>query len=298
MAVPALTIVKDKVNEVINSKLGADSNPNLAQAQVPVGGATAAVQAVQSTVVDTKINTELQKRIEKLTEKYNLYVAKQKDFVAPVATISFDDTSTPKHIEVHMDVEYNNMKLHFESLKVKHTKELYEKLLSQESVFSKFADGKVYTAEETNERIKTLSGRFDERNPYSGFRVTDAETDELLGMTIIRIGSVELGHAEMSRMNRTLAWSHSIKAGDSPTKSYSGVGTAEVCTMLQYLALLKKKGYKIGDKTELTAATATARGDNEGSWQSNVKAGMRLVKIDSNPEYGPELRYHLKKPIL
>lgn len=296
MAVPALTVVSSTINGIMNLKLTADSNPNLAQAQLPTGGATAAAQIVQGTVVDTKIDAELKKRIEKLTEQYNEYVAKQKNFVAPLATISFDDTTDPNHIEVHMDVEYNNTKLHFESVKVKHTKELHDNLLSQKTVLSKFADGDVYTEQESIDRIKTLSGRFDAHNPYSGFRVTDAETDMLIGMTVIGVGSVELGHAEMARINRTLTWSHSANSGSSK-KSYSGVGTAEVCAMLQYAELLKKKGYKVDGKSDLTAAVATARVDNEGSWKSNGKAGMQLVKIDSNPDYGPELRYHLKKPL-
>jgi hypothetical protein len=63
---------------------------------------------------------------------------------------------------------------------------------------------------------------------------------------------------------------------------------------------LKKKGYKILG-AELGNATATARVDNDGSWMSNAKAGMKLrLKngIDSNPDYGPELRYQLEKPIL
>lgn len=118
-------------------------------------------------------------------------------------------------------------------------------------------------------------------------------------------GPAARGVAEMARLNRPLTRSHAPTAAPTaavatnPVKSYAGVGTAQVCTMLQYAALLKKKGYSVLGG-ELTTAIATARVDNEGSWKSNAKAGMKLKLkngIDSNPNYGPELRYQLEKPI-
>ncbi len=249
---------------------------------------------------------------EKAIREYNAYKATQIGFVAPVADISIEKGD--KRTEVTMDVEYNNTNFHFEAIKPEHAEVVYTYVNSQPLVRGKFAHGRTVDLPATTARVKQLSDRFDLKESgepvdpklhlYGGFVVSDAENNTFLGMCNIG-GSSVVDHAEMAFLNRVEAWSRlpsseivrEFELEDKPMpKQYRGTGTAETCVLLQYLGKLKQDGYKING-TEVTALDSTARLDNPGSWKSNAKAGMEVYDVDSNPSYGPELRYQLRKTI-
>lgn len=279
--------------------------------------AAAAPKAAPAT--DTKQSAEHKKMIDDLTKVYNDYQALQKGFVAPVAHITLEEDANG--LEVHIDTTYNGTTYHFESMKLKHLDEIHNNLYSQALVMRQFATGKTQDLTYTTGRVVNLSSRYLNKdpkegtpklpNPYSGFIVTDGETRDFLGITILG-GGEKPGTSEMARLNSVTAWSHMpaevvkeydvntasvpvVAAAATPTKKakdYKGTGTAEVCSMLQYGAHLKSKKYKVNGH-DLTAIVATARVDNPGSWKSNAKAGMFVTGVDANPNYGPELRYQL-----
>ncbi len=216
-------------------------------------------------------------------------------------------------VDLHIDVEYQQTRLHFESIKLKHLEAVYTNLDSQPIVRSKFGDGKVRTLTQTTDKVKDLSGKYrviDKQckpkgaNPYSALIVTDADIDTFLGMTQFFEQGDPPGTAGIGRLNITDSWSHlpqeivKTYAGEKNPeyKTYKGLGTAETCTMLQYAKFLKDRKYKICGH-DLEAVVATARIDNPGSWRSNAKAGMKCYGITSNPNYGPEPRYQLRKEI-
>ena len=60
--------------------------------------------------------------------------------------------------------------------------------------------------------------------------------------------------------------------------------------------LLKHKQYKVNGH-ELEVVVMTARVDNPGSWKAGANGGMEVYDIDTNPKYGPELRYQMRKNI-
>lgn len=132
--------------------------------------------------------------------------------------------------------------------------------------------------------------------------ITDAQTEEFLGIANSG-GSTMEQHAEIAFLNRADAWSNTtsqiVKEYAIPKKCkldkrYAGLGTVEVSTLLQYSAELKKQGYQVRGK-DLVGVVATARLDNPGSWKACAKAGMEVIDVDTNPNYGPELRYQLRK---
>lgn len=243
---------------------------------------------------------------------YAAYQATQTGFVPPVAEIQIEDNSTG--IEVHMDTvtPESNIKLHFESIKMKHLPEVYRELYSQPVVWAKYVNGKVKTEEETQTCLTTLSDRFKNKDPYSAFAVTDTETRELIGMATIGYGDVP-GEAEMAMLNTRRTWNHHFESvvrehgtGDvstlKPVKLYSNVGTTEVCTMLQFGQHVNAKGYEMGYangkvKHPLTMVTAVARLDNPSSWKTMAKSGMRVVDVNINKNYGPEYRFKVRKSI-
>ena len=136
-------------------------------------------------------------------------------------------------------------------------------------------------------------------NPFSGFVVSDAEDSHFLGMCVLGGGS-EPFTSEMAFLNRVESWScpsaeivqhFQLNTAEKP---YRGVATTEVCTLLQYADALKQKGYFVNGKA-LEEVVMTARVDNPGSWKAAAKAGMVIKDMDTNPSYGPELRYQLRK---
>lgn len=266
----------------------------------------------------------LAERIARARNEYQTYAASQAEIQLPVAEISIEqpdkgpgkesDSSDRKaHKEratVHMDVSYQKAKYHFESVTEDEVGDIYTYLNSQPLVRGKYAHGKIVSVEDTQARVKQLSARFEAPRDQplclqGGFVVSDAETTEFLGFCNLGGSGKDDGHSEMAFLNRADAWSavvrdpEIVKGYAIPKKcrlsrQYQGLATVEVSTLLQYSAQLKKGGYKIGGK-DLEGVNATARLDNPGSWKACAKSGMEVTDIDSNPSYGPELRYQLRK---
>ena len=251
----------------------------------------------------TSENEEVECMIHAATNKFNQYAASQTHFIPPQAHISIDIESNGL-AKVYIDVEHNGNQYHFRSVQEKDIDDVHTYLNSQPAVRAKYSNGQICSLEQTTSRIRTLTDRFENRNSplylYSGFIVMEAETDMFIGMASIGKGT-EPGTTEMSRLNRTECWNHASNnttAGMNTIgrKIYSGVGTIEAFTLIQYAARLKQEDYKI-DGHSLQAIVSTARIDNEGSWKSACKAGMALDKMEVVERYGTSLRYLLRKNI-
>jgi len=255
-------------------------------------------------------SVELARRIALAKEQYNQYAATARhNFVEPVAHISFeagDDVT-----KVHIDVAGESTQYHLESMQPTDAATVYAYLNKHPIVREKYADGKTPSEEATTRRITQLAERYktgEEPSPlhlYSGFMVTDTETGTFLGMCNIG-GGTQPGHAEMARLNRPDAWQHVpadvVERYDIPTdkritgKSYAELGTIESSTLFQYTTALKAKGCKVNG-VEVIALDATNRIDNPGAWKSNAKAGFEVVDVTERPEYGPELRFEVRRSI-
>jgi hypothetical protein len=243
--------------------------------------------------------------IEDAKVKFHQYAATQKHFQAPQAHISIE-TEPDDITKVHMEVQHNGIQYYFESVQEKDANNIYQYLNREPSVRAKYANGNTSSLEATTARVNTFVDRFRNKNSalylYSGFVVYDSQTETFVGFVNLGSGS-ESGTAEMAFLNRVQCWSHppdlvstyAITDVDRINKNtYSGAGTAEVCTLLQYGARLKQEGYTV-NRHPLTAIVATARVDNEGSWKCIAKAGMALDAVDIVDKYGPNLRYQLRK---
>ncbi len=134
--------------------------------------------------------------------------------------------------------------------------------------------------------------------------VSDAQTEDFLGITNTGC-STRPKHAEIAFLNKVDAWSSAtaevVKRYAIPKKcklnrQYEGIGTVEVSTLLQYHAELKRQGYQVRGEN-LEGVVATARLDNPGSWKACAKSGMEVTDVDTNSNYGPELRYQLRRAI-
>ena len=249
-----------------------------------------------------------QRSMEEAKVKFCQYSESHKDFQPPQAHIEIDYESD-HGTRVHINTEYHGIPYKFESIQEKDIDNVYQYLNSQPLVREKFADGVVQTRQATTDRMHALIKRFQDKNSpcylFSAFIVSDAQTDNFLGFANLGGGS-EPGTAEMARLNRIECWSRppsevvieygSTSKHDIGDKIYSGIGTAETCTLLQYAAHLKEKGYLIYGHP-LKAVVATARVDNEGSWKSNAKAGMKLQNVGAVEFYGSKMRYLLRKDL-
>lgn len=250
-----------------------------------------------------------QRLIEEAKRKFEQYSEAQKNFQAPQIHIEIDDESEDT-TRVHMKTEFNGVQYKIESVQEKDVDNIYQYLNSQPLVREKYADGILPTRQQTNERMNTLMERFrDKKSPaylYSAFVVSDGQTEDFLGFINLGVG-IESGTAEMARLNRTECWSRppsdTVRKYTEMTcqkgfgdKIYSGMGTVETCALIQYGAYLKKNDYKILGHP-LRAIVATARVDNEGSWKSNAKAGMKLKSVNIVEHYGPCLRFCLQKEL-
>lgn len=237
---------------------------------------------------------------------FNQYAESQHDFIPPVAHFSFDEDEDTKALDVHIDVAYKDANYHLRSLNPMDHSIVYAYLNSQPSVREKYGNKKTVASDATEQRIKTLADRFDPKCTdgcfmHGGFYVTDHDTEDFLG--IANSGSSgEKGLTEIAFLFRTDAWSRRpfnvVEEYHPPQdtalkKAYTGVGTATVCTLIQYTKELKEKNYGIKGE-ELEGIYATAMIDNPGSWKAMAKAGMKPYDIDANESYGPELRYQLK----
>lgn len=254
------------------------------------------------------VSNELLQKIKEAKEAYNKYIASQQGIELPEAKITIEK-SGENRTDVHMDVSYRGTDYHFEAIQEEHLEDIHAYLNSQPIVRAKYADGKPVAFQATAGRVNTFVSRFKSDCPdglhlYSGFVVSDAETEEFLGIANSG-GSTKEAHAEIAYLNRADAWSaatpeiikeYAIPKKDKLDKRYSGIGTVEVSTLLQYSAVLKKEGYTVRGK-DLEGVVATARVDHPGSWKACAKSGMEVMDIDSNPNYGPELRYQLRKSI-
>jgi len=240
--------------------------------------------------------------------KYNQYFESQKDFEAPQAHIDID-TESNETTKVHIEVQYKGTQFYFESIQEKDINDIYRYLNSQPSVRAKFADGNTMSLEATTARVNTFVSRFRNKNSplylYSGFVVYDSQTETFLGIANIGSGT-QIGTSEMSYLNRQECWSHppdivstyvQTDHNNIKNKTYSGIGTVETCTLLQYATRLKQDGYQINGHP-LIAVVATSRLDNEGSWKSAAKAGMKLYDVDVVSHYGTSVRYQLRKDII
>jgi len=230
---------------------------------------------------------------ELIIQKYLSYAETQKDFNMPEANITIDENGS--NTKVYIDIIYKDISYHFESMKPEYAETINQQLDSQPAVRAKYADGGIRSLEQTTTRVNTLSTRFSNRKDklylYSAFIVSDSDTGDLLGLNGIGGSDYDQKYTEMFYYNTVASWSHrSLVSQDS------GVATTEVVTMYQYANKLKKLGYKIKDE-DLEGINMTARTDNPGSWKAAAKIGMEVYDVDSNPKYGPELRYQLKKKI-
>jgi hypothetical protein len=242
---------------------------------------------------------QLSKLIEDAKIKYNEYLQTQKDFQIPQAHISIDK-ELDETTKVHIEIEYKEIKYKFESIEEKDTDNIYQYLNSQSSVRQKYADGNVTNLQSTITRVNTLTERFRNKNSplylYSGFVVYDYETEIFLGMANLG-GGIQIGTSEIAFLNRSQCWSHPLNnIHFNNNKIYSGLGTVETSTLLQYATKLKQQGYLVNGH-QLKSIVATARVDNEGSWKSCAKIGMILDDIDVVQRYGNKLRYQLTKHI-
>lgn len=268
-----------------------------------------------ATVDSLEVEESLTQRIERAKKEYQRYAASQIDIELPVAKISIEESDKDsdikvgkERVKVYMDTSYKDTDYHFESVTEGHAKDIYSYLNKQSLVRAKYAHGKTVSLEDTETRAKDFSNRFksgstNDLHLYSGFIVSDSETGDFLGLANLGSSGQKDGHAEMAFLNRPDAWScaptNVVEEYEAPKKlikSYKGIATVEVHTLLQYAGQLKKKGYKIGGK-ELEGVNATARLDNPGSWKACAKSGMEVTGVDSNPSYGPELRYQLRRKI-
>jgi len=255
------------------------------------------------------IENDLVKQIEDAKEKYRQYVESQLSAILPQAQITIEK-SGENRTDVHMDVSYKDANYHFESVKDEDVEAFHAYLNNQPLVRGKYANGKTVSFQATEKRVAQFSDRFNPSSTdglylYSGFVVSDSDTDQFLGVANLGGSGKNDGHAEMAFLNRADAWSsatpaivkeYAIPREFKLDRRYKGIGTVEVCTLLQYSSQLKRDGYKIQGK-ELEGVNATARLDNPGSWKSCAKAGMEVVDVDVNPDYGPELRYQLRKKV-
>ena len=243
--------------------------------------------------------------IEAAALKFNQYVGTVKNFQPPVAHIQIDDDSNG-NTHVHIDVEHKGTQLAFESIQEKDADDIHRYLNSQPIVRRLYGTGVPLSLEATNDRVKTLVERFHNKESpmylFSGFIVSDAQTDEFIGMATIGAGS-ENGTCELGFLNRVEFWSHipDVSSDDTQkndeknrSKTYSGIGTMEICTLLQYGAYLKERGFQVNGH-EVKAIDAFAIIQNEGSWKSCAKAGMALHDVTVVPHYNQKLRYHLRK---
>jgi RimJ/RimL family protein N-acetyltransferase len=241
--------------------------------------------------------------IEDAKLKYNEYLKNQKYFQCPIAHINIDIESD-ETTKVHIEVQYKGTEYQFKSIEEKDINDIYQYLNSQPSVREKYGNGNTLSLQATTERINTFVQRFRDKNSplylYSGFVLYDSQTETFLGIANLG-GGTEIGTAEMAFLNRPECWSHphnsvSTNLKNIIEKTYSGIGTVETSTLLQYAHRLKQDGYQIKGQT-LKSVVATARIDNEGSWKSCAKAGMILYDIDIIPYHGTKLRYQLRKNI-
>ena len=250
-----------------------------------------------------------QRLIAEAKVRFEEYSAAQKNFQIPHAHIEID-ADCENATRVHMETEHNGVHYKFESIQEKDIDDVYRYLNSQPLVREKYADGIVSTRQQTTDRMNGLIERFrNKKSPvylYIAFIVSDAQTENFLGFVNLGVG-IEPGTAEMARLNRIECWSRPPSSAvqnyaDVTSKTglgdkvYSGMGTVETCTLLQYGAHLKKNGYKLYGHP-LRAIVSTARIDNEGSWKSNAKAGMTLKSVNVVEHYGPCLRYCLQKEL-
>lgn len=261
-------------------------------------------------------NEELLQRLEsakKELEIFQKYAEQQANFKFPIANISIEPDND--RTNVYMDVEYNGTKFQLESMKPRHLDSISNCLDSQLIVREKYADGKVRNPNQTDARVKDLSNRFmnvdsgnDSKllNLFSGFAVSDVETDTFLGMCVLGSSSLSPNTSEVAFINRPEAWSYiseetvkqyEYKRDANVKKKYQGVATTEVCTLLQYARTLQEKNYKINGNDFNGEVVMTARIDNPGSWKAGAKGGFVVYDVDSNPNYGPQLRYQMKTKI-
>ncbi len=236
---------------------------------------------------------------------YMKYADIQKGFTFPKAQISIEYDNDDRAC-VLMDVAYKDRKYHFRSIEEKDAQDFDLYLNSQPMVRGKYSTGKVVVYDATKTRTEQFCERFSRNSAlhlWSAFVVTDSETEVFLGVCNLG-GGMTPGASEMAFLNRADTWSHGssdvIAKYAIPDikritdRRYSGLGTAEVCTLLQFASHLKRKGYKIKGE-ELVKVDATARLDNEGSWKAAAKAGMEVYDVDQRKQYGPALRYQLQK---
>lgn len=317
------TSVNETIAKMNDLKLGA-ATPSAAATSTTAASTTSTAAATASKPaetgkVDVKTSAEseadLKARYARLEEEYNAYAASQKGFQAPVAHISIDETTRNDHVEVYIDVAHEGYQYHLETIKEAHIPWVSENIDSKPNVRAKYVDGKTRTLAQTTDRNKTLRQRFEKDpktgkpldegcNMHGGFLVRDAETDKPLGVVNVGRGDKKK-ESEMAFLNDEETWSHTkdgiVKTYTSSSvtaakKMYKGIATVEVSTMLQYVAHLKSKGYKI-DGVAVEEMIGTARTDNPGSWKAMAKNGMKLRPtnpIDRNPSYGPEDRYQLR----
>lgn len=247
----------------------------------------------------SKSDEDFSSIIENATIKYNEYAQTQKDFQIPQAHISIEE-ELDQTTKVFIQVQYKDTEYQFRSIEENDVNDIYQYLNSQPSVRSKYSDGTTVSLEATTTRVNTLARRFQDKNSptylYSGFIVSDLQTEMFLGLANIGVGP-DAGISEMAFLNRSECWSRPMNTNGSAQKVYSGVGTVETCTLLQYATRLKEKGYQIGGHP-LKAVVAFARIDNEGSWKACAKAGMTLSTTEVVSHYGDNLRYQLRKDIL
>lgn len=210
-------------------------------------------------------------------------------FMSPSTSFSYE-TSCENRTDVWADIKYNNQSYACRSITSEDAENVYVYLNSQPIVREKYLDGKTPTWEATQQRIQQLSDRF---NPnckdglylYGGFILSDAETQDFLGMANLG-GSTRDGYTEIAGCIRADAFSHQTARTSTEyqppkkklTKQHTELGILSASLLFQYAQDLKNKKCKIKGK-EPEGVQSTARTDNPGSWKSVTKAAEGLVWI-------------------
>jgi len=263
------------------------------------------------------VEKDLAARKEAALQAYHEYAASKAGMELPEAQFSFEPEGD--RIAVHGDIITldGKTRLHFESMQRKDADDIFEHLNNSVVVRAQYADGKTVSRANSDARVETLSKRFEinkngepvdpKLHLYSAFVVTDAETQDFIGMVNLGGGS-KPREAEMALLNREKTWSHRLEAvvaeygaevdkkQRAEEKQYRGVGTAEICALFDYARHLKKNECTVNG-CPLEAVVATARVTNKGSWMSCGNAGMEAYDVDVNEAYGPDLRYQLRYKI-
>src|SRR4051812_27542771 len=88
------------------------------------------------------------------------YTKQHVDFEAPIATMSFDEATDTKDVDVHIDITYNGTNFHMRSIKSEDHEVVQTYVNGQDLVRAKYANKKTPDANATKARVTALADRF------------------------------------------------------------------------------------------------------------------------------------------